>query len=138
MPIVTRGCVVLLLMSLSACGGTSPPSPSTPSLTGTWAGTTDDNLVGVEQFRATISQSGSSLSGTWTGTTEANSLNGNNGTLSGGVNGASVSLTLTPSPAICPFNVTATVSGNDVTGTYSFAASPSCVPVTGSITLTRQ
>jgi hypothetical protein len=63
--------VALVVMSLVAavnCGGSSPSSPSTPSLTGTWVGTTTDSLVGAGNMRVTISQSGSSLTGTWAST----------------------------------------------------------------------
>jgi hypothetical protein len=34
--------------------------------------------------------------------------------------------------------VTATLSGNNLTGTFAFAPSAGCVPVAGTITLTRQ
>jgi hypothetical protein len=55
----------------------------------------------------------------------------------GSINGASVSLTLTPSvPTNCPYTVTATVSGNAINGTY---ATFNCLAaLSGSVTLTKQ
>ena len=60
----------------------------------------------------------------------------NSGTLSGTIAGSTLSLTLTPSdPRTCPFDLTATVSGNRITGTY--AAFNCTVPVSGAIDLAR-
>lgn len=136
--------VIAMLIAAVACHHSST-SPSTPSLAGTWVGITNDALVGNADFTATISQDGSSLSGTWASSAvEANDENGKNGMLSGIVSGSSVSLTCTPTPpptpnpVSCPFVVTATVSENHLAGTFAFAASARCVPVTGSISLTRQ
>jgi hypothetical protein len=60
----------------------------------------------------------------------------NGGSLSGTVTGSSLSVTLSPSdPLTCPFQVTATVNGNRITGTY--AAFNCTVALSGSISLTR-
>ena len=135
MPMLNRGCVVLLLISTLSCGlPVGPGSTSTNAMDGTWVGTTTDNLGASANIRATMSQSGASLSGTWVST---NSSNTNGGMLSGSVNGSSLSVTLTPSIATaCPLSVTATVNGSQLIGTY---AGVSCtVAVKGSITLTKQ
>jgi hypothetical protein len=124
-----RGCVVLLLILASACGGgSSPSSPSTPSLTGTWVGT------GFFPGAATIqlTQSGTSLTGSWVSTQTlppelgGGTSPGPSGTVSGSVNGPSVSMTfVVPVGATCPFPiiVTATVNGDQTTGTYATANS---------------
>jgi hypothetical protein len=73
--------------------------------------------------------SGSSLTGTWASTSIGS------GTLTGTVNGSSISMTFTPSvPTSCSFSVTATVNGNQVSGTDT---SPNC-SLTGSVSLTKQ
>ena len=135
MPMLKRGCVVLLLISALSCGlPVGPGSTSTNAMDGTWVGTTTDNLGASANIRATISQSGASLSGTWVST---NSSNTNGGMLSGSVNGSSLSVTLTPSiTTACPLSVTAMVNGSQMIGTY---AGVSCtVAVKGSITMTKQ
>jgi hypothetical protein len=120
----------LVFAAAVAIGGCGPTTPSSASVAGTWGGTTNPpSLANTFSIRLTISQSGSALSGTW-GTTF------NNGTLTGDVNGASVSMTLTspvfPSP--CPSStVTATVNGNQMSGTTHGIECPS----TGRIELTR-
>jgi hypothetical protein len=134
---------VLLGVVLSGCGGSST-SPSAPSLSGTWSGTTNDNLVGTAQFVAMLSQTGSALSGTYSSSAvQSNSGNGKTGTLTGTVTGSAVALTFTPIPpsapggVSCSFTVTATVNGNQLTGTFAFPASAVCVPLTGTITLSK-
>ena len=133
--IIAIAAVLGLCLVSARCGGDSPTSPSAPvSLTGTWTGTIQDSLVGAGTARVTIAQSGSSLTGTWSFTAGGDT---NSGSLSGSVTGSSLSVTLTPSvPTSCPFQVTATVSGNTITGTY--AAFNCTVAISGSINLTRQ
>ena len=84
--------------------------------------------------RVTVAQNGSSLTGTWS---ISAAVQTNSGSLSGSVTGSSLSITLTPSvPTSCPYQLTATVTGNTITGTY---ASFNCtVAVSGSLTVTRQ
>jgi len=130
--VVTHLRATLALAAVIALGGCSgPTTPSTASVAGTWGGTTNPpNLANAFSIGVTISQSGSSLTGTW-GTTS------NNGTLTGDVTGTSVSMILTSThfPSPCPsFSVTATVNGNQMSGTTQGIECPS----TGRIELTRR
>ena len=126
--------LVLLSLCLVAAQCTDSPTSPSASLTGTWTGTIQDSLVGAGTARVTLAQSGSSLSGTWSFTAGADT---NSGSLSGSVTGSSLSAMLTPSvPTSCPFQVTATINGNTISGTY--AAVNCTVPISGSLSLTRQ
>ena len=126
--------LVIALAPLAACDSDdNPMAPSNP-LTGTWTGTIDDNTGGMGTARVTLNQSGSTLTGTW-----ATSLPGsdNGGSLTGSVNGSALSIVLdTSDPTSCPFNLTATVNGNRMTGTY--AAFNCSIVVTGSLDLTKE
>ena len=128
--------ILALLVAAVNCGGSSSPSsPSTPSLMGTWVAT---GFFPGTATTATVqlAQSGSSLTGTWIGTSS-----GPSGTLSGSVNGSSVSMTFTvPPPTDCtfPISVTATVNGNQMTGTYASVSSSCPIRLTGNVTLTKQ
>jgi len=128
--------VVLLV---TACGGGDNGSPTEPqplTLTGTWAGTIVDSVGGHGTVRATVRQDGNQVTGTWAATfTDPRGNNG--GSLSGTVNGSAVSLTLYgPNEGVCPFRVTATWSGDRLTGTY--AAFSCTTAITGSLDLRRQ
>jgi hypothetical protein len=87
--------------------------------------------------RLTIAQSGPSLSGMWGTTT-------NTGTLSGNVNGITVSMigTSPRDPTTCPFSITSTVnrSGTQMTGTISVTTGTAICNLssTGSITLMKE
>ena len=106
------------------------------SLTGTWVGTIQDSMAGRGSVRMTIQQNGSSLSGTWSATFSNSSYN-NGGTATGTVNGSAISAVLYgPNSSVCPFAVTATWSGNRITGTY--AAYSCSQAITGSIDVSRQ
>lgn len=128
--------VALITVSLVAaisCGSSSPSSPSTPSLTGTWVAT---GFFPGTAATVQLAQSGSSLTGTWVST-----QGGPSGTLSGSVNGSSVSMTFTvPPPTDCtfPISVTATVNGNQMTGTYASVSSSCLIRLTGNVSLTKQ
>ncbi len=102
------------------------------SVAGLWSGSTNPpSRANVFSIGFTMVQSGSTLSGTW-GTTS------NNGTLTGDVKGTVVSMIATSrlTNRVCPqFSVTATVSGNHMTGTTTAI---SCGGGTGNIDLTRQ
>jgi len=132
-----------LLAVLWAGCHSSSMAPSAPLLTGTWVGTTNDALVGTANFSASITQSGSTLSGTYTSSAvQSNSLNGKTGTLTGSVAGSTVTTMFSPTAPVpngvsCSFSATVTVGGNQMTGTFTFPASAQCVPLSGTINLTR-
>ena len=134
---------VLIILSLVAtvnCGSSSPSSPSTPSLTGTWVGTEIDTVAGTGAAQSIITQSGSALSGTYS-LTFTNPIFSNSGSLSGSVNGSTVSLTATPSnPLICPAADTATLNAaaTQLTGTYAAISSCNLTHQMGSFTATKQ
>jgi hypothetical protein len=135
--------MVLIVVSLAAtvtCGGSTPSSPSTPSLAGTWVGTETDAVAGTGSLQSTISQSGSTLSGTYA-LSFSNPIFSNGGTLTGTVNGSSVSMTATPSnPAICPALDAATVNATatQITGTYAAVSGCIFTHQTGTFIVTKQ
>jgi hypothetical protein len=122
------------LLTLVACGS-SPTSPSAAaSVTGTWLGTiTSEQVAGSGSARVDFAGTNSNLTGTWSVTGPSGP---DSGTLNGAVNGSAVTLTLTPSvPVNCPYAVTATMSGTQLTGTY--AATNCSQAVSGGLSLTK-
>jgi hypothetical protein len=134
--------VVLIILSLAAtinCSS-SPSSPSTPNMTGTWVGTETDTVAGVGSLQATVSQSGTTLSGTYS-LTFSNGIFSNSGALNGTVNGLNVSMTATPtSTTICPATNTATLNdaATQITGTYAVVSGCTLSRQMGSFTATKQ
>lgn len=127
-------CLALLL--LVSCGGSSgPTAPSVLQVVGTWSGTiTSNQVAGNGPAQITISQSGSTLSGTWNATGPGGP---DSGSMTGSVSGNAVTMTLQSSvPTNCPYNVTVTVNGSLMTGTY--AAFNCTVAASGGISLTKQ
>lgn len=128
--------LILLLLAVCSggCGGSTSPSPV--SVSGTWTGSVASNRVGAGVATVTLNQSGSSLTGTWAAAFPDPS-NNDSGSLSGTVSGSGISATLTSSvPGACPYSFTATVNGNQMSGTY---ATFNCtVAAGGNINLTRQ
>ena len=122
--------LLIVAIFLSACGGSSS------SIDGTYSGPINDAVAGAGTARVTMASNGNSLSGTWSSTFSNASYN-NSGSTSGTISGSSLSMTLAPSnPQACPLAVTATQSGNQITGTY---ATMSCsVTDSGSFNLTKQ
>jgi len=136
-PIRFRFTVGIVLALLMGCGGgsSSPTAPSTLSVAGTWNGSISDAIEGTGSAQLTIAQTGTSLSGTY-GVNYPN-IGNTSGTFTGSISGASMSATLTPSiPTVCTSAVTATVNGNQITGTY--AATNCSASDSGSINLTKQ
>lgn len=132
----SRAFVLVLLWGglATACG--SPTTPGNASLAGNWAGTLSDNFAGTGTLAFTFAQSGSTLTGTWS-TAYANPGYNNGGSISGNVNGSSVTAVLSPSvPTTCPFNVVGTRNGSLLSGTY--AAFNCSVAVSGTFTATKQ
>ena len=87
-----------------------------------------------------VSQSGSTLSGTYS-VMFVNSGFSNSGTLSGTVNGSSVSMTATPiGAAICPVLYTGTLNAasTQITGTYANVDTCSLFHQAGSFVTTKQ
>ena len=139
--------VLMVVFSVGAavcCGSnssSSPTSSSTPTpLSGNWVGTETDTVAGTGNLQATIFQSGSTLSGTYS-LSFPNPIFSNSGSVSGTVNGSSVSMTATPTnPAICPALDTATLNATStqITGTYVAINGCNLSHQTGSFTATKQ
>lgn len=129
--------ILVSLVSFHAAGcGSSPSSPSSTSIAGTWTGSINDSALGPGSVRITFNQSGGPLTGTWSATF-ANGALTNTGSLSGSMNGSDISAILTPTdPLACPYNVTATRNGNTITGTY--AAFNCTASVSGSVSVTKE
>lgn len=128
--------LVVAVLSLSACGS-SPVTPSSEDMSGTWSGTQNTTL-GQNTVSVSVSQSGSSLRGTWSSLFPSSPNNNNGGQFTGTKSGASVSLTLTPSvPTNCPFTFTGTLTTvSNMSGT--FAAFSCTVSNSGTLSLNKQ
>jgi hypothetical protein len=97
-------------------------------------------VAGTGSLQSTITQSGSTLSGTYS-LTFSNPVFSNSGTLSGTVNGSSVSMTATPgNTLICPALDTATLNAaaTQITGTYAAVSGCNLTHQTGSFIATKQ
>ncbi len=94
----------------------------------------NDSVAGVGQGNLAISQSGNQFTGSW----QISFYSGvNSGSLQGTASGNSVNVQLYPSdPTGCPFNVTATRSGNTMTGNY--AAFDCTGSVSGTLSVARR
>jgi hypothetical protein len=130
--------LVMIWVALGGCDGDDEPHDA--NVTGTFRGTIQDSIAGTGTITVTLAQDDSDLIGTYQ-TTFADPRNNSAGSVEGEVQGNAVTLTATPSvtpfvPTACPFNVTAIVNGDQISGTY--AAFNCTVAVSGSLTLTRQ
>lgn len=114
---------------LFACGGEGE------SLTGVWTGAVKDSRGGAGGATFTFSQSGSDLGGTWEVLFSATSPFNNGGTLTGTVEGSSISSRLA-SHGACAYLLTATRSGDRIQGTYAAVDCP--LTQTGSLDLERR
>ncbi|HLX21678.1 MAG TPA: hypothetical protein VKR23_16145 [Gaiellaceae bacterium] len=135
--------VLLLVFALaaSACsnGGVPTTAPSPGVLSGAWSGESAPNytIVGNSLVTAFIGQR---TDGLFAGTFEAhfaNPIHDYSGSVLGGVDGAQVTLTFTPSVAgHCPEQYLGTLTGSVITGTtLMFNCSPD---QTGTFMLTKQ
>lgn len=131
---------VAIVVASVSCGG-SPTTPSAPLLTGTWTG---PGFFTAGTLTLHLTQSGSSLTGPWTEIQVIDGVNygGPSGTVSGTVSGSSVSMTFllgeeTPDCTF-PISATATVSANQMIGTYSSVNVSCSIKSPGRISLTKQ
>jgi hypothetical protein len=126
-----------LFVSIMACGGTAPATPSlsaSPTLAGTWTGTGTDPQ-GAETFQWSVVQNGDAISGTAV-MNSTNPTDGScgschkqkNGTLSGTMSNGALTLTLsfpsggTDITPLCglTMNTSATsVAESQITATYT-------------------
>ena len=127
-----RWALLLLLAALSflaSCGGEDE------SLTGTWTGAVRDSLGGNGGTTFVFSQSGSDLGGVWEVVFSLTSPFNTGGTLTGKVEGNSISATLM-SRGPCSFSLAATRSSGNIRGSYS--AMGCDVVQTGTLDLERR
>lgn len=128
--------VVAATFAVPGCTSSTLSGPSIVSVAGTWAGPMTDSRIGVGSIQVTFAQSGTTLTGTWATTWPA-AVNNANGTLAGSISGSTVTSRQTPSNSqTCPVDVTATVNGNQMTGSY--VAVNCSENATGTFTLTKQ
>ena len=111
-------------------GSTTSATPSTSTLAGTYVGSAQDTAGGTGSLTIVLSHSGSYVTGSWRGAEPGwRALNGT-------VTGGAIAATLLPSVSTaCPYALSATVSGNHLTGTYASFNCP--VPVNGAVDATR-
>lgn len=124
--------ITAALLGLPACGGDDD------SLSGFWTGAFKDSLGGLGGGNLTLRQSGVVLEGSWEMVfqTMANrSKYNNSGTLSGTVDGSSISLVMTSSKGSCSYHLEAARSGRKLSGTYS--AIDCATPQTGGLDLEK-
>ena len=121
-------CVIGL--AVVGCGGDDEED----NLSGNYRGTIQDSLAGTGTITATLAQNDSMVTGTFQISFPAGT---SGGSIAGTRDGDAFTFILTPSqPQACPLNVTVTVDGDEIQGTY---AAFNCPEVeTGSFTLTRQ
>lgn len=127
--------LVALCALTAACGEGTPTTPSNANVAGTWVG--NATVSGQSsQLRLTVAHTeGTEVSGTWAWTIGEDTAGG---PLGGTVNQEAVSVTLRPANPIdqCRVNITATVAGTKMTGTYGGLTCPT--NVAGAVDLTRQ
>ena len=132
--ICVRTAVLIGLCLMAAQCGDNPRTAPTAFLSGVWTGTLQNSTSGPATALVTMVQIGSTLTGTWS--VDATIAGADGGNLFGSVSGADVMIGLTPSdPLACSLGVTATATGNTMTGTY---VTFNCMVVlSDSISLTR-
>ena len=140
-----RAVVAVLAVVILAlgCRAKNPAAPG-GTLTGTWSGAVVDPVSGTGTMTLTMIQTGAGVGGTWSTSLESNpSMKG--GSAGGSTAGSLASLFLTPTTSIVcesgmtlsgTLNVTATLAGNRLTGTYLVLTCNSAT--SGTIDLTRQ
>lgn len=122
----------LVVLGLAACGS-SDSGTRAPTYAGAWSGEIVDDIVGTGTVTANLTQRGNELGGTWRAVYPEFT---NSGSAVGLVNGSDVLIELWPSdPTTCPFRLTATRSGDSLSGTY--AAFNCTASISGQITLTK-
>ncbi|HUK34516.1 MAG TPA: hypothetical protein VLV86_11425 [Vicinamibacterales bacterium] len=110
-------------LALPGCSGLSSLNPfssssSTP-FSGTWTGPVSVTFTSAATLQLVLTQSGSQVTGTWT-LTFANAAQNDGGTVSGTINGSSLSANLQPTVSTaCADTVSATLSGTQMTGTIA-------------------
>ena len=125
---------------LVACAAKSTTAPAQFNVTGGWAGTVSDALLGPGTLSLSLAQTGDSVSGTWS-SAYPDTLHDIGGSVVGHVVGSKLVILLKPlSPPTCqygPFEFTATeTGGTELSGTYQ--AVQCIVADSGSIAVTIQ
>ena len=149
-----RFLLIMLAVSGVACGRSSPAAPTAPppppNLSGNWSGTISSFVAGNGTISFTLTQGCLSLDppgsgcnvmldGTWSASL-ANPTSNESGTLSGGVNETTVSVSLAQSTSgLCPLIVTATLADStSIRGTYTQSRTTSCAGDNGTVAAIKQ
>lgn len=122
--------------SAGGSGGTSVPSNTVGPGAGTFAGTWSSNVaMTTDSLTLDLTQTGNAISGTATLTNACFSA----AAFSGILNGSSFTGTLSASGGENELTLTATLNGNQITGTYQTKLfQPPCTDDNGSFSLMRQ
>ena len=130
------GASALLTAACGGGGGSSSPAPA--SLSGDWAGTTQDSAAGAGSLAMQLAQAGQVVSGSWSVTYSNHNFN-NGGDASGSVANSSVQMTFAPaSPNPCMTQVTGSVTADarHMSGSYNNGNCP--FKETGTFQATKQ
>src|SRR5690242_19922822 len=98
----TLGALLIVAFIASIGCGSSPTTPSSADVSGTWGGF---DSARSSEITMSLAQNGTGLNGTW-----SVSSPGHGGTLSGSKNGANVSLNLLGNATTCSLSFTGTLS----------------------------
>jgi len=130
------GYVVALLIALCALLGCTDGGSVHVQVAGSYQGTAQDSAAGTGTLTVTIAQNEATITGTWQ-LTFSNAANNNSGSITGSISHNSLNVTLQTSvPGACSYQLTATVTGSQITGNYT---SVNCSrPSSGTVTITRQ
>lgn len=133
-----RVLVIAAAALLAACAKSST-APGTGDVAGSWSGSIVDQRLGTGTLSLSLAQAGDSVTGTWS-TTYADTTQDNAGLVVGSISGSTLSILLRPlTPPTCqygPFDVTASVTGMTLSGTYSTVQCPDTD--TGTVSATIQ
>ena len=112
-----------LVVAINLSGGCSPSSPSPVNLTGTWSGTLGPSMSGTAlRMVWTVTQNGTSVSGPVT-LSKPNEIAEFPGTLSGTLNGSSLSLSYAVPAGSVPGFASCAISGTGSAGAGTVAIS---------------
>lgn len=105
-------CTAALVVLALGCSDDGPSGPAEAQVDGTWSGDTD-----LGTFSMTLNETDGDITGNGLLTAGNHSANL---TLEGLLQGSTVTMSVS-SPSLTPFNITATLSGNTMTGTIDGA-----------------
>lgn len=120
--------MIAAAIAVAACAAKSTTAPAQFNVSGDWAGSMSDALLGASTVSFALTQTGDSVTGTWA-TVYADTTKDIGGSVVGNVVGSTLTMLLKPaSPPTCqygPFQFTATESSaTTLAGTFSAVQCP--------------